>query len=177
MNATRTKRRRFIPMPELTDELLAVMDANSLVEDSGCIVWTGAKSRGYGNIKVSDAVMFTHRISFYRSTGVDPKEFNVDHMCFNPACLNPAHLRLVTNKQNQENRSGASKKNLSGFRGVSWHKGKSKWQVCIKHNGVGKHLGYFPTAAEAGAFAESARISLFTHNDLDRNATNREEQR
>jgi len=170
MNATRMMRKRFHPMPELTEDLLARMDAKTQAEDSGCIVWTGTTTNGYGQLRVSGFSMSVHRIAFYRGTGVDPKESDVDHTCFNHSCLNPAHLRLATNKQNQENRAGMSKANKSGFRGASWHKRTSKWQAHIKHNGVDKHLGLFSTAAEAGAVAEAERLRLFTHNELDRSA-------
>ena len=165
MNATR---RTYVPMPTLTESLLARMDAKTQAHESGCWVWTGSNVNGYGTVKVSGSMIRVHRIAFFRGTGVDPKELDVDHMCFNHACLNPAHLRLLTNKQNCENRAGLSKRNKSGFRGVSWYKSMGKWRAVIGHNGTNQHLGYFATAAEAGAAANAARINLFTHNEIDR---------
>ena len=162
-------RRKFIPMPELTDRLLARMDEKTVVAESGCRAWTGGKDKdGYGHAWAAGAIMLVHRIAFFRETGVDPEESFVDHACFNPTCLNPAHLRLVTNKQNMENRSGMSKANTSGFRGATWSKARGKWQAQVQHNGTNKILGYFLTAAEAGAVAQVARLQIFTHNNLDR---------
>lgn len=38
----------------------------------------------------------------------------------------------------------------SGFRGVSWHKGRKKWIARIGANNIRKHLGCFDTPEEAG---------------------------
>ena len=58
---------------------------------SGCIEWTGAKTKGgYGVFTVVDVTVLAHRLS-YRLMGNDNSQV-VMHMCDNPSCCNPAHL-------------------------------------------------------------------------------------
>lgn len=90
----------------------------------------------------------------------------LDHTCFNPSCVNPEHLRPVTRKQNQENRSRAI--GGSGVRGVTWCKRKLKWKAQVRHSGKNYHAGYFTDLADAERAATAKRMELFTHNDRDR---------
>lgn len=90
----------------------------------------------------------------------------VDHRCHNRGCVRPDHLRLATNKQNQENLSGPHQDSSSGVRGVSWEKGR--WRACVVHDGHKINVGRFVTLDEAEAAVRAKRLELFTHNDLDR---------
>lgn len=65
-----------------------------------------------------------------------------------------ANLRIATNQQNCFN--SRPKKNVSGFKGVTWHAPTKQWRARI---GAGKrvHLGLFPTAELAhAAYCEAA---------------------
>lgn len=46
--------------------------------------------------------------------------------------------------------------NTSGIKGVSWHKGKGRWQARININGSLKHLGWF---ADKQAAADAYRLA------------------
>lgn len=46
----------------------------------------------------------SHRLSWFLKYGDIPPGMLVDHKCHNTLCVNPSHLRLVTPKQNSENR-------------------------------------------------------------------------
>lgn len=71
---------------------------------SGCWLWTGTLSpKGYGNIglggrggKHSGA----HRVSWELHYGPIPEGLFVLHRCDVPACVNPEHLWLGTNRDN-----------------------------------------------------------------------------
>jgi len=138
-------------------------------KSADCWTWTGStSSHGYGDIQFRGNRQRAHRISLSIATGERGPEFFADHICHNRACVNPEHLRWVTQKQNQENRLATSKTNTSGFRGAAWYPRSGRWQSKVRHNGKDVHVGYFDTAEEAGEAAAAKRRELFTHNDADR---------
>lgn len=66
-----------------------------------CWDWTGAiNSRGYGVIKKNDNILLAHRYSYQEHKGKIPTGISIDHVCHNKRCVNPSHLRLATDKQN-----------------------------------------------------------------------------
>jgi hypothetical protein len=133
----------------------------------GCWEWMGSKIRGHGRVSAPRTV-YAHRLSYELHKGPIPQGLEIDHMCHNRACVNPEHLRAVTDKQNNENRAGANPNSKSGVRGVHWRPDVKKWQVVIHAAGKKYHVGYFVDLAEAGAAAVAKRNELFTHNDVDR---------
>lgn len=67
----------------------------------GCWVFQGAKNRkGYGHFSVNGKTQRAHRVSWLIHKGEIPTDLVIDHLCRNRACINPDHLRLVTNKEN-----------------------------------------------------------------------------
>ncbi|HAP89102.1 MAG TPA: HNH endonuclease [Arthrobacter bacterium] len=145
----------------------------SKVDQTGnCWEWHGGKdSCGYGRFRVGETKKGAHRLSYEEAFGTIPDGMCVDHICHNPGCVNPGHLRLATHKQNMENKLGAYSNSKSGVRGVSWNAWSKKWAATVKHNGKVRHLGYFATVPEAEAVVLEARLELFTHNDADRRVT------
>lgn len=97
-----------------------------------------------------------------------PRHLRVDHTCHNPPCVNPEHLRLVTNKQNAENLEGAHRGNKSGVRGVSWDKRTRSWQASVGHNYKSYFVGRFADLQEAAEAVRLKRNELHSHNDKDR---------
>jgi hypothetical protein len=49
---------------------------------------------------------YAHRIAWRRANGEIPDGMTVDHLCFNRACCNADHLRLLTPSANVKNRLG-----------------------------------------------------------------------
>ena len=135
-----------------------------------CWLWTGYKQpNGYGLFSLNGKDEYAHRISHELRNGPIENGYVIDHTCHVTACCNPAHLRVVTNKQNQEHRAGPTVANTSGARGVSWHKPSQKWFVSVKHNSKSHYGGIFTDLQEAAEAAKQLRLSLFSHNDADRN--------
>lgn len=143
----------------------------SRVDRSGdCWDWTASVAgKGYGQCSIGQGRQgLAHRYSYELAYGPIPAGMMVDHTCHRKICVNPAHLRLATNKQNGENRAGVAAHNTSGYRGVTQIRKSGKWRAAIRHNGKVTNLGHFDTAEEAAAVVLLERLRLFTHNDADR---------
>ena len=135
----------------------------------GCWNWKIAKDRdGYGHFKHEQKTRTAHRVAYELSVGPIPAGMQVDHTCHQPACCNPAHLRVATPKQNSENMAGAYKNNASGHLGVSLVRKTGKWMVRVSHLGKYHYGGTHATPEEAAKAAAALRNSLFTFNDADR---------
>jgi len=61
---------------------------------NGCWVWTGAVNKGgYGVFAITPKVTrLAHRIAYELAVGAVPAGLQLDHLCRNRRCVNPAHL-------------------------------------------------------------------------------------
>lgn len=129
----------------------------------GCWVWTGTLNRGgYGKFKFQGRMVLAHRHAYELTKGTIPKNMVIDHLCHTKSCINPAHLRCVTVKQNSENRKQLNKNNSSGFRGVSYCTTTGKYVAAVRHNGKRINLGYFDSPEAAAEVASAKRDEVFT---------------
>ncbi len=69
-----------------------------------CWLWTGRRQRnGYGQAgmrKHHFGTRLAHRVSYMIARGSIPEGLELDHLCREHACVNPAHLEPVTTKEN-----------------------------------------------------------------------------
>ncbi len=61
----------------------------------------------------------------------------------------PNNCRFVTKELSLRNKRLLSKRNTSGYRGVTWHKKRKQWRSRIVINSKQIHLGLFKTPQEA----------------------------
>lgn len=109
---------------------------------------------GYRAIGIDGIRMYEHRLAFLYIKSHWPSCF-VDHKDRNPANNRIDNLREATRSQNNMN-SKLISTNTSGFRGVSFYKGK--FVASISKNGRNCYLGRFDTADKAyAAYLKAAR--------------------
>lgn len=74
-------------------------------EQSGCWEWQGARNKGgYG--RWHDPELKRLALAYHSSWRLQghsevPKGYELDHLCVNPSCVNPAHLEPVTGAENR----------------------------------------------------------------------------
>ncbi len=90
------------------------------VDTSGiCWEWTGGKANGYGRFAITSAqrgpgrFAQSHRYAWEQLVGPIPDGLFLDHLCRNPACVNPDHLEPVTNRVNLLRGYGVTRRNAA----------------------------------------------------------------
>lgn len=80
--------------------------------ETGCHNWIGqVSSKGYGRLRFNERVEYrAHRIAYFLAHGRISTELEIDHLCRNTSCVNPAHMEEVTNIENL--RRGAEARRL-----------------------------------------------------------------
>ena len=155
-------------------------DALSYDCDSGVFRWkiksakhikigaaTGCKNNsGYLRIRVDGTLYRAHRLAWLYVHGEWPKH-EIDHINGIPSDNRICNLRLASHAENGQNLA-LSRRNTSGFHGVSWSKFAKKWHAYIRINNVNKHLGHFKNIEDAVAARVKAKADIHTFQPYDR---------
>ena len=83
-----------------------------------CWVWTASKDgHGYGQLRCDKKNRAATHISLELAGKPRPSVLHVAmHICDNPPCVNPDHLRWGTRKENQQDALRKGRMNLTGLR-------------------------------------------------------------
>ncbi len=117
---------------------------------------------GYLRVYIYKSLFRVHRIIWKMVTGEDAIGYEIDHIDNNKLNNVFNNLRLVTTAENQQNVK-LKITNMSGIKGIDWHKQKQMWRarVCINYNRV--LVGHYHDIIDAEKAIVAARENLHTH--------------
>jgi len=94
----------------LLNRFMSHVDTES--SEIGCWLWTGALGGNnfYGQFMVplpggGFRQRVAHRLAYRHWRGIIPEHLQCDHLCVTPRCVNPEHLELVTQEENNRRKS------------------------------------------------------------------------
>lgn len=101
-----------------------------------CWNWKGASCKGYGRFGLNGQNCWAHKISLIISgVNIKPqkkelaaKGIVIMHTCDNPACVNPQHLKVATQKENIADAIAKGRKCYGETRGEGNPKAKLTWK-------------------------------------------------
>ncbi len=87
------------PKRTVTDRFWAKVEKRP----NGCWIWTASDDgKGYGRFWIcGKQFVRAHRFAYEMLVGQIPDGMQIDHLCREHRCVNPDHLELVTNRENQ----------------------------------------------------------------------------
>lgn len=117
--------------------------------------------------KIFGELYYAHRVIWAMEHGEWPAE--VDHIKGDRTNNRKANLRAVDHLTNMQNKA-IYKSSKTGFHGVTWHKGKQRWQSKITISRKVRHLGTFNTLDAAVAARREAERNAGFHSNHGRAA-------
>lgn len=125
-----------------------------------CWEWTGGKAvSGHAVFSYNGVRVMAYRYSYEQATGEDITGKVIDHLCHNPACVNPSHLRATDHTHNMQNRKGAHVNSRTGVRGVWFDRHANRWRAVVMAGGR-RTAKMFTSVDDANDWVAEARLRL-----------------
>jgi hypothetical protein len=137
------------------------------VTDDGC--WAYGDINKYSSVSWGDRMARVHRLAYHLlvdpSMPIWPQRHGdgitvLDHLCRRPGCINPAHLELVSQRENIARGYRVRPGRTSSYVGVSWSRQNRRWQAAIRAYGRQNPLGGFTTEMQAAEHYDAACVLL-----------------
>lgn len=94
-----------------SERLRAAQLARYEVIKSGCWIWQGGVDQdGYGKVKRFGKTIRAHRLFYEHHTGPVPDGLWVLHRCDTPLCVNPDHLWVGTQLENEQDKDAKGRR-------------------------------------------------------------------
>jgi hypothetical protein len=85
-------------------------------EQTGCWLWQGSLSQGYGQVSLGGKSYYVHRLVYEQFCGPIPADMELHHLCDNTNCVNPSHLLPVNRTEHRKFHPVPIKLDLSNAR-------------------------------------------------------------
>lgn len=116
------------------------------------------RSDGYRWLMLDNIRYMEHRLAWYYTYKIWPEEI-LDHIDSIKDNNRINNLREATQSQNKQNTPIRSD-NVTGVKGVSYHKTREKYVAAITVDGVTKHIGYYDSLEDAKLAYNNEAIKL-----------------
>lgn len=91
----------------MTPDTIARFEKKIVRTSCGCWIWLGAnngwedhRGGGHGQFCISGKKIYAHRAAYEHYVSKIPDGLVIDHLCRVPQCVNPDHMRAVTQAEN-----------------------------------------------------------------------------
>lgn len=124
-------------MATRVEDVAAYIQERVRIDADGCWNWLLAKNNnGYGLCFRRDWRGLAHRFSYVHMVEAIGPEMQVDHLCMNKACINPAHLEVVSAKENAQR----ERRNRFGRNYSVYQQANGLWCASISHTAKNSRL-------------------------------------